>query len=171
MSELQDWKGCDQQHEIQMEASHEWWTLGVHIVVLTSATGSIILAGSDHTGWLQSLTSAGKTVQQAVSSLVDSWCVLSIIPFNPDDRQTARPEEKCYCTCCSPREMNWLERPSLVAAWAAVIMSWVEFIILRDMGQMKIRVKTLSFRGANFQLLRELVDMASWETALMDKGA
>ena len=34
----------------------------------------------------------------------------------------------------------------------------VEFTVLRDMGQMKNKVKTLNFRKANFQLFKELVN-------------
>ncbi|GAB0204051.1 hypothetical protein GRJ2_002870700 [Grus japonensis] len=47
----------------------------------------------------------------------------------------------------------------------------VEFTILRDMGQVKSRVRTLNFRRANIQLFKELVDETPWETALWDKGA
>ena len=38
-------------------------------------------------------------------------------------------------------------------------------------GQLKSRVRTLNFRRANFQLVKELVDGTPWETALRDKGA
>lgn len=48
-----------------------------------------------------------------------------------------------------------------VTAWAAV-----EFVILRAMGQVKSKVKTLSFRRAIFQLFKELVDGTPWETAV-----
>ncbi|KFW09685.1 hypothetical protein N327_13834, partial [Fulmarus glacialis] len=41
----------------------------------------------------------------------------------------------------------------------------------RAIGQVKRRVRTLNFRRANFQLFKELVDGAPWETALRDKGA
>ncbi|KAK4810519.1 LOW QUALITY PROTEIN: hypothetical protein QYF61_004482, partial [Mycteria americana] len=47
----------------------------------------------------------------------------------------------------------------------------VEFTILRDMGQVKSKVKTLNFRRVSFQLFKELVDGTPWETALRDKGA
>jgi len=33
-----------------------------------------------------------------------------------------------------------------------------EFAVLRDMGQAKSKVRTISFRKANFQLLKELVN-------------
>ena len=49
--------------------------------------------------------------------------------------------------------------------------SLVEFTILRDMGQVKSRARTLDFRRANFQLFKELVDEPPWETVLRDKGA
>lgn len=39
------------------------------------------------------------------------------------------------------------------------------------MGQVKSRVRTLSFKRANFQLFKELVDVTSWETALRNKEA
>ncbi|KFM02997.1 hypothetical protein AS27_15497, partial [Aptenodytes forsteri] len=41
----------------------------------------------------------------------------------------------------------------------------------RDMGQAKSKVRTLNFRKAKFQLLKELVNRTPWETALRDKGA
>ncbi|GAB0209193.1 hypothetical protein GRJ2_003385000 [Grus japonensis] len=47
----------------------------------------------------------------------------------------------------------------------------VEFTVLRDMGQVKSKVRTLNFRKANFQLFKELVNRTLWETALRDKGA
>lgn len=34
----------------------------------------------------------------------------------------------------------------------------VEFAILRDMGQLKTRVRILNFRKVNFQLFKELMD-------------
>jgi len=42
----------------------------------------------------------------------------------------------------------------------------VEFAVLRDMGQVKSKVRTLNFRKVNFQLFEELVSGAHWETAL-----
>ncbi|KAK4806963.1 LOW QUALITY PROTEIN: hypothetical protein QYF61_027330 [Mycteria americana] len=47
----------------------------------------------------------------------------------------------------------------------------VEFTVLRDMGQARSIVRTLNFRKANFQLFKELVSSAPWETVLTDKGA
>ena len=44
-------------------------------------------------------------------------------------------------------------------------------MILRDMGQVKGRVRTLNFRRANFQLFKELMDGTPWEAVLRDKGA
>jgi len=46
----------------------------------------------------------------------------------------------------------------------------VEFMVLRDKGQVKSNVKTPNFRKANFQPLKQLVSMTSWETALRDRG-
>jgi len=45
----------------------------------------------------------------------------------------------------------------------------VELAVLRDMGQVKSKVKTLSFRKANVQLFKELGNKTPWETALRDK--
>lgn len=45
----------------------------------------------------------------------------------------------------------------------------VEFTILRDMGQMKSRVRILNFRSTSFQLFKELVDGIPWETVLKEK--
>ena len=47
----------------------------------------------------------------------------------------------------------------------------VEFTVLRDMGQVKSKVRTLNFRKAKFQLFKESVNGTPWETALRDKGA
>lgn len=47
----------------------------------------------------------------------------------------------------------------------------VEFVILRAMGQVKSKVKTLSFRRAILQLFKELVGGTPWETAVRGKGA
>ena len=47
----------------------------------------------------------------------------------------------------------------------------VEFTVLRDMGQVNCKVKTLNFRRANFQLFKELMDGTPRETALRGKGA
>ncbi|GAB0179484.1 hypothetical protein GRJ2_000413700 [Grus japonensis] len=49
--------------------------------------------------------------------------------------------------------------------------SLVEFTILRDMGQIKNRVRMLNCRKANFQLFKELVDGTPWETAVRGEGA
>lgn len=49
-----------------------------------------------------------------------------------------------------------------MAAWAAVIVPLVELMILRDMGQVKTKARTLNFRRVNFQLLKELVDGIPW---------
>ena len=45
----------------------------------------------------------------------------------------------------------------------------VDFIVLRDMGQTKSKVRTLNFKKYNFQLFKELVYRTPWETALRDK--
>ncbi|KAK4821037.1 hypothetical protein QYF61_012217 [Mycteria americana] len=47
----------------------------------------------------------------------------------------------------------------------------VEFTVLRDMGQVRSKVRALNLRKANFQLFKELVNGTPWETALRDKGA
>ena len=47
----------------------------------------------------------------------------------------------------------------------------MELAVLRDMGQAKSEVRTLNFRKASFQLLKELVSRTSWETALRDREA
>jgi len=47
----------------------------------------------------------------------------------------------------------------------------VEFAVLRDMGEVKSKVRTLNFRKANFQLFKELVSRTTWETTLRDRGA
>lgn len=45
-----------------------------------------------------------------------------------------------------------------------------ECVISRNMGQAKIRVKTLKFRAVKFHLFKDLWDEVSWETILMDIG-
>jgi len=47
----------------------------------------------------------------------------------------------------------------------------VVFAVLRGMGQVKSKVRTLNFRKAKFQLFKELVSRTPWESALRDKGA
>ncbi|GAB0206529.1 hypothetical protein GRJ2_003118500 [Grus japonensis] len=47
----------------------------------------------------------------------------------------------------------------------------VEFTILRDMGQVKSKIKILNFKRVNFQSFKQLVDETLWETTLRDKGA
>ena len=47
----------------------------------------------------------------------------------------------------------------------------VEFAALRDMGQAKSKVRTLTVRQAKFQLFKELVNATPRETARRDKGA
>ena len=46
-----------------------------------------------------------------------------------------------------------------------------EVTVLRDMGQAKSNVRTLSFRKAKFESFKELVSRTPWETALRDKGS
>lgn len=48
---------------------------------------------------------------------------------------------------------------------------WAEFIIPRNMGLARNIVWMLSFRNANFQLFKELVDVVSWEVVLKDQRA
>ena len=47
----------------------------------------------------------------------------------------------------------------------------VEFVISRDMGLAKSKVKTLNFRRANFHLFKELVDEIPRDTVLRDRGS
>jgi len=46
----------------------------------------------------------------------------------------------------------------------------VEFAVLRDKHQVKSKVRTLNFRKANFQFIKELANKTPWKTALRDKG-
>jgi len=46
----------------------------------------------------------------------------------------------------------------------------VEFAVLRDVGQMKRKVRTPNFGKANFQLFKKFVNRTPWETALRNKG-
>ncbi|GAB0183552.1 hypothetical protein GRJ2_000820500 [Grus japonensis] len=47
----------------------------------------------------------------------------------------------------------------------------LKFTVLRDMGQVKSKVRTLNFRKEKFQLFKELVSRTPWETAPRDKRA
>ena len=47
----------------------------------------------------------------------------------------------------------------------------VEFTLLRDIRKARSTLKTQNFRKANFQLFKELLRRASWETVLRDRGA
>ena len=49
--------------------------------------------------------------------------------------------------------------------------AWVEFTMMRDMGQVRSTVRTLNSRRVIFQLFKELVNRTHWETALRNKGA
>jgi len=46
----------------------------------------------------------------------------------------------------------------------------VEFTVQRDKDQVKSKVRTLNFRKANFQFIKELANKTPWKTALRDKG-
>jgi len=45
----------------------------------------------------------------------------------------------------------------------------VEFMLLRDIRQRKSKIRMLSFRKAEVQLFRKLVNKTPWERALTDK--
>ncbi|OPJ69932.1 hypothetical protein AV530_015446 [Patagioenas fasciata monilis] len=47
----------------------------------------------------------------------------------------------------------------------------MEFVVLRDVGQVKSKVRTLNFRKANFQFFKELLNRMPWETVHRDKGS
>lgn len=47
----------------------------------------------------------------------------------------------------------------------------VDFAVLRDVGQVRSKVRFLNFRKVNFQLIKEIVSRVPWETALRDTGA
>jgi len=47
----------------------------------------------------------------------------------------------------------------------------VEFAVLKDIGQVKSKVRTLNFRKVNCQLFKELVNRNHWETAPRNKAA
>jgi len=53
----------------------------------------------------------------------------------------------------------------LEAAWAAVIT------VLRDISQVKGKVRTLNLRKEKFHLFKEIVSRTTWKTALRDTGA
>lgn len=42
--------------------------------------------------------------------------------------------------------------------------------VLRDMGQVRSKVRRLNFKNSEFQVYRERVSGIPWETALADKG-
>ena len=45
----------------------------------------------------------------------------------------------------------------------------VGFTLLRDIRQAKSKIRMLNFKKANFQLFRELVNKAPWESVFKDK--
>lgn len=47
----------------------------------------------------------------------------------------------------------------------------VVLAVLRDMGQVRSKVRRLNFKNSEFQVYRERVSGIPWETALADKGA
>jgi len=46
----------------------------------------------------------------------------------------------------------------------------VEFVISRNLGLAKSRVRALNFRRVKFMLFKELLDEILWEAVLRDKG-
>lgn len=46
----------------------------------------------------------------------------------------------------------------------------VESAVLRDMGQVRNKVRPLNFRKADFQLFKEIASEIHWETSLREKG-
>lgn len=46
----------------------------------------------------------------------------------------------------------------------------MKFAVLRDMHQVKDKVRTLNIRKVIFQLFKKLVNRTRWETALKNKG-
>lgn len=46
----------------------------------------------------------------------------------------------------------------------------LEFAVLRDMGQLRNKVRPLKFRKENFHLFRDVTRGISWEAAVTDKG-
>jgi len=46
----------------------------------------------------------------------------------------------------------------------------VEFMLKKDMRQVKSKTRKLNFRKAKFQLFRELINKTRLETVLMGKG-
>ncbi|KAJ7399974.1 nedd4-binding protein 2-like 2 [Pitangus sulphuratus] len=47
----------------------------------------------------------------------------------------------------------------------------LDFMMPRNVCLAKSKDKTLNFRRAKFQLLKELIDVIPWETILVDRGA
>ena len=46
----------------------------------------------------------------------------------------------------------------------------LEFMLWRDMGKAKSKIRMLNFRKVNFQLFRELVNKTLWKTVLIEQG-
>lgn len=67
--------------------------------------------------------------------------------------------------CCSAMQRRLLKALRSEAAWAAVA-ALVGFVVLRNVGLEKSRVRTLNFRIANLGLFKELLDEISSEAVL-----
>ena len=72
---------------------------------------------------------------------------------------------------CSPVRRRASERLRLEAALGCSDHALVEFVILKNAGLTKSRARTLCFRRAKFQLLKELLSGMPWETVLKGMGA
>ena len=75
---------------------------------------------------------------------------------------------KPYWTWCSPEES--IKEVKIGDSLGCSEHALVGFVIWRNAGLAKSRVRTLSFMRAKFQLLKELLSGIPWETVLKGMG-
>ncbi|KAJ7418346.1 hypothetical protein BTVI_29644 [Pitangus sulphuratus] len=68
-----------------------------------------------------------------------------------------------------PARVNPLQDVKIGGSLGCSDHALVKFAVLRNMGQVKNKVRPLNLRKANFQLFKDIVNRIPWETALRDK--
>ena len=88
-------------------------------------------------------------LSQVIDSPSRGGAVLDVLHTN--ERKLIGDISIGVCLCCSDHKM-------------------VDFILRRDIGQAKNKIRKLNFRKANFQLFRKLVNKTLWESVFKHKG-
>ena len=106
----------------------------------------ILYLGRSSTGYTYSL---GDETQESSPTETDMGILLDLVLTN--EEESVRVVKIGGCLGCSDHAL-------------------VEFVILKNAGLAKNRARTLCFRRAKFQLLKELLSGIPWETILKGMG-